>query len=84
MEDPVTKIALYQKYALDLNGKFVEAVEALVQRKEDPTAEEIGKMGLDNMVKLCTLRGLYSCSPDLKDSEKLSRKIRDTWKVQRG
>ena len=82
MADPVAKVALYQKYALDLDKRFALAVEKLVRRTEDPSAEEIGQMGLDNMVKLCTLRGLYSCSPDLKNSGKLVQKIKEMWKIE--
>ncbi|GJE92147.1 hypothetical protein PsYK624_083000 [Phanerochaete sordida] len=81
LSDPVQKVALYHKYSTGLNKQFGLAIEQLVKRKEDPNAEELGKIGLDNVVKLCTLRGLYSCSPELKDEEKLTQKIKEVWEI---
>lgn len=80
MYDPIDKLALYNDYEVKPDELyFAPAVEDLVTRKEEVKVEEASRIGLETLMKLCTIRALYSCSPDLKHLNHLREKICQMW-----
>lgn len=82
IHDPIAKLALYNDYEVKPDDLyFAPAVEELVQREEEVKVAEASRIGLETLMRLCTIRALYSCSPDLKHPNHLREKICQVWSI---
>ena len=77
--DNVAMIALYQELDLTLDSFFVNAVERLVQRRQDLSVSEGEQLGMDAAMKICTLRGEHRAKGWMEGTAR--GQIRAAWNI---
>lgn len=86
--DPMTKIAMYDDYALDPEGWFVPEIEKLVLQQSTLSLMEGEKLGMERVLKVHQLREQWSVHKGYTDmgyglgaSDRIKQTIRNAWSL---